>query len=167
MQETIQKNYYLVVFQSVRIRKGRVMQYVLVAVEQLNQAIVKWRAQIRFFLSGILSDIVYYVFYIFGPMVYGPHYLFASLTGFIAYWGMNFFLMRTWTFKSTGNARKEMGQHLLLHIGCQTLSMCGLYILIEKFGWHYILAQVPMALMYFCINYFFSVKIFRNDSTKD
>ena len=115
----------------------------------------------RFVLSGLYSQGIYYGAYISAVEYLNFHYLLAATVAFMSYWVVNFALIRYWTFRSAAPFWRDVFAYGLLHGANQLFGFVGLYILIEYMLYHYLLAQVIMTGVYFCINLFFSRIIFR------
>lgn len=119
----------------------------------------RFRRVYRFFLSGIPSQALYYLFYI--SLTYlGLYYLISAAVGFAFYLALNFVLMRRWVFGSEGHPLKERVGHLVLHISNQGISMVGLYVLVTIWGKNFILAQLAVSILYFFSNLLLSRYIF-------
>lgn len=139
----------------------RSLQRLVDLVHNVEDSVIpdKFKRTYRFVLSGVPSQVVYYSLYVMLPMI-GLHYLVASLMAFVCYIAVNFALMRRWVFGSDGHPLRERFGHFLLHASNQIVSMSGLYVLVSTWGWNYVLAQLPMSLVYFGINLVLSKFIF-------
>jgi putative flippase GtrA len=109
---------------------------------------------VRMIIVGALSVTLAYTTFLFLIKI-GIHYQIASIANFVTYWVINFFLNKTWAFKSTGNIKKEALAHASLHLGNQVMIMIGLYFLIEQVGiyaaWSQIIMQVIATITAFAI----------------
>ena len=85
----------------------------------------------------------------------GVHYLIASIGNFVTYLVVNFFLNKTWAFRSKGSYKREALAHTSLHLGNQVLIMVGLYILVERLfvpaEWSQIIMQILVTLTVFIL----------------
>ena len=110
--------------------------------------------KMRMVIVGALSvTLAYSTFLILIKL--GVHYLIASVANFLTYWVINFFLNKTWAFKSKGNAKKEALAHVSLHLGNQVMIMIGLYVLMElvtlSAEWSQVIMQIIATLTVFIV----------------
>lgn len=104
-------------------------------------------------VGGVSLVLAYTTFLILIKL--GVHYLIASVANFVTYWVINFFLNKTWAFKSKGNVKKEAFSHMSLHLGNQIMIMIGLYLLVElaaiPAAWSQIIMQILATVAVFII----------------
>lgn len=110
--------------------------------------------RVRMVIVGALSVALSYTVFLL-LITLGVHYMIASIANFVTYLSINFFLNRTWAFKSTGNVRTQAASHMSLHLGNQIFILVGLYVLVELLGtpaaWSQIVMQVVVTLAVFII----------------
>lgn len=105
-------------------------------------------------IAGAVSLVLAYLVFL-SLIAVGIHYLIASIGNFLTYLGVNFFLNKTWAFRSKGNCKREALAHTSLHLGNQILIMVGLYILVEQLSvpaeWSQIIMQALVTLTVFIL----------------
>lgn len=119
------------------------------------------RRVMRFLLARAIASALYYPVYIW-MVESGMHYLIASVSGFFLYWLVNYFFTKRWTNSSSVGVRRQAFHHLLLHSGNQALVLIGLYIQIDIFGVHYIVAQIILSCVLTVETYVVSSIIFKD-----
>lgn len=110
--------------------------------------------RVRMVLVGALSVALSYAVFLL-LIKLGVHYMIASVANFVTYLIVNFFLNRTWAFKSTGNVRRQALSHMSLHLGNQIFILVGLYVLVELLAippaWSQIVMQIIVTLAVFLV----------------
>ncbi len=118
-------------------------------------------ARVRMVLVGALSVALAYGMFLLLVQL-GVHYQIASVANFTTYWIINFFLNRSWAFKSKGDVKKEALAHVSLHFGNQILIMVGLYVLVEIFEIYAAWSQIIMQIIATVVVFLITPIIFRN-----
>ncbi len=99
---------------------------------------------VKFIVSGGTAALVELILlYLFTEFL-GIWYIYSLVLAFLVAFSMSFTLQKFWTFK---DARKEIvPQQAILHLAVTVagllFNMVGLYMLVELFGFWYMLAQV-------------------------
>ncbi len=97
---------------------------------------------IKFLITGAIGISVnlgvFHVLYILGVP-----YLVGSMTGLLISMGVGFVLQKYWTFEepSSERARSQFVQYALLALGNLALNTGIVYVLVDKLGMYYLLAQ--------------------------
>jgi len=107
-----------------------------------------------FIIAGFCSLVDLGILYALTDLA-GLFYLFSATFGFIAAQSLNYYLNRTFNFKSKS---KKIGKQLTMFIAVNTLglgiSLAILAFLVEVLGLWYILARIISMLIAFNFNYF-------------
>jgi len=96
----------------------------------------------RFSAVGATSAIIDFgVLYLLTDIV-GFHYLLSATISFILAAGYNFSLNRAWTFKSNGSRRRQLPIFISVALIGILINNGIMYLTVEHFGFHYLLAKV-------------------------
>lgn len=118
--------------------------------------------RLKVLLAGAVSVAFSYTAFL-ALVSLGVHYQIASIVNFLVYLIINFKLNRNWSFKSSGNMKKQVRSHMSLHLGNQVMIMIGLFLLVEKLdimaGW----AQIIMQVMSTTTAFILTPLIFKED----
>ncbi len=119
----------------------------------------------RYVLSGIPPFFTFWIVFLYMDAT-GAHYMISSAVAFVCYWIVNFVFIRYVAFRSEGELRKEMLQHVTLHLSNQFLTFAGLHVLIAYYHMNTTFAQAIMNCIYILINVYVSHRIFDEDFMK-
>jgi len=109
----------------------------------------KYKIYIKYLMSGgaaATTDLG--LLYIFTEEL-GLWYLFSAVFAFSIAFFVSFFLQKFWTFRDTDlkEMRKQMGVYLTVALINLAVNSAGIFLLVEKFGMWYMLAQVIMGFL--------------------
>jgi dolichol-phosphate mannosyltransferase len=122
------------------------------------------RKLVRFMVSGGVVIAAYYAPYYLLTEFCGVWYLLSSIIGSIISSVINFILQKFWTFKnkSVANVHLQAIEFTLVSIGFTGANGGMLYMLVEKFHLHYLLAQFIVSSILCVVSYFIAEWIFRD-----
>jgi putative flippase GtrA len=115
-----------------------------------DRAIIKFindrpvfRQMVKFGLVGVFNTLVDLLAYIFFTRVIGWHYAVAATGAFVIAATFSFLINRYWTFRVSGNSIKtEYIKFVLVAFGGLLWTLLFLFILIDKFYWHDLVAKI-------------------------
>lgn len=100
------------------------------------------REFVKFCLVGSSNVIVYFACYLFLTRLLGWYFLAGSIASFLVAVSWSFYWNRRWTFRVQGGELSRLYQRFVVTNTISGLvSNATLYVLVEKFGWHDILAN--------------------------
>lgn len=93
----------------------------------------------------------------------GMWYVLSSGAAFLLNNLVNFYMQKFWAFGSMDKKRtgKEAGKYTWLAIFTVSSNFLLLYLLVERWKIHYLLAQIPITIILTVISYFVTRKIFK------
>ncbi len=117
----------------------------------------------RFCISGGAGVIAGYITLFTLTEFAGLWYIFSAIIASIVNGGINFFLEKFWTFKNkdTKSIYKQAGWYASVRILLFFLDIGLLYILVEYFGLHYLIAQIIITVLLSIVSFICCRIIFR------
>ena len=101
------------------------------------------RQFVKFCLVGFSNVVVYFAIYLLLTRVVGWYFLAASIVSFLVAVTWSFYWNRRWTFRLAGGTPGDhYRKFVLTNIASGVMSNTALYVLVERFGWHDIAANV-------------------------
>lgn len=98
---------------------------------------------IKFGLVGVFNTLVDLTAYIFFTRVIGWHYQIAATIAFVIAATFSFWINRYWTFQVTGvQIKTEYIKFVLVAAGGLLWTLLFLFIFIDKFYWHDLVAKI-------------------------
>ena len=100
--------------------------------------------------SAVLDFSVLFILTDFG----GFHYLISASIAFALAATLNYWINRHWTFKSSGQRRKQLPVFFIIAVLGLILNNNIIYMSVEQLGWHYLLGKVLAAAIVLFWNFF-------------
>lgn len=120
---------------------------------------IKYSEIFRFSLVGIISNLISYVFFIFCVYILDINYVFTLTILFLLFFLINFFINRTWTFKSISNIKESAIKFIFTYIIGYLLNVSLLIYFVEYLflpvGYVQICLIIFLAIYYYLMNKFF------------
>ena len=109
----------------------------------------------RFVISGGSATLVNLGSLFFLTHLFHIWYLVSAVFAFLFSFGVSFFLQKFWTFRdaSRNGIHKQAGVYFLVMICGLTINTSILYILVEYFSLHYLVAQFLSGIIIAFFNY--------------
>lgn len=110
---------------------------------------------IKFAIVGALGTLVnIFILFLFTD-IFKMYYIFSEIIAFITSGINNYLLDKIWAFKEELQEYivRKYSQFLLISILSLLINLSILFILVEYFGWWYILAEIVAIICAFFINY--------------
>ena len=108
--------------------------------------IYKYKVYIKYVISGgTAAGIDLIILYILTD-IFNIWYLLSACLAFVVAYFVSFYLQKFWTFRDNSRERivKQMSLYLIVGVSNLGINAGGMYILVDKLGIMYILAQVIM-----------------------
>lgn len=110
---------------------------------------------VRYIIVGVASNTIGYLLYLVLTQLGVGHKTAMSCLYFIGV-GINFYLNRSWTFRTTQSVRAGLARLLLAIALGYLLNLIWLYTFVDLVGWHHELVQlaaiVVISVYFFMIN---------------
>ncbi|MDP3986133.1 MAG: GtrA family protein [Candidatus Veblenbacteria bacterium] len=116
----------------------------------------------RFLVSGGVGVLLYYaVLYLLTELCH-VWYVASAVVASLVNYGANFILQKFWTFQNKNT--KPLGRQLVLYfslaVGILIANTFSLWLLVELAYWQYLVAQLPLTIVFTVPSYLFTKKIF-------
>jgi putative flippase GtrA len=111
---------------------------------------------IKFSIIGVLNTIINLAVLYVCTDIFGIYYLISAIIAFMAAVTNSFVLNKTWTFneKINQNAYSKYAKFFIISIIALAVNLVILYVLVEFFSIHYIIAQLIGIISNLIINFF-------------
>ncbi len=121
----------------------------------------------RFSIVGGISVAIYYSVFIGLVELLKVWYVLSAFAAFVFYFVTNFTLQKYWAFKNTDSkyVARQLQEFTVMAVVNWCVNTGLLYLAVECFGTHYLLAQVILTIMVSIIAYFGLKWIFRPEKS--
>lgn len=114
---------------------------------------------IKYIISGVISNLVGYLFYLIATLLLGFGHKIAMTTLYILASIINFYVNRRWTFDVRGRVKSGLIRFFLVIVLGYFLNLAGLFIFVDLVGWPHEQVQLAaiavMAIYFFVMNKYY------------